>query len=257
MARKIVITSGKGGVGKTTVACLLASKLSKLGKKVLVIDLDFNLNNLDVVAGVENKINFDLQDVVEGVCRVKQALVECERNFYIIGSSRSLTSSVQGQNVKLLADGLSGTFDFIFFDCPAGVDNGFHRAISCADEAIVVINCYPTSLRDADKVLNILKSYKLDSVTIVANKVRRDLIAKNKALSPEECAEILKTRLLGAIYEDDSVLLSQNGTANVSKSCQASFRLLAKNLLKMTDKESLSYKKFFENFHEKLKKGAK
>ncbi len=257
MSRKIVITSGKGGVGKTTIACFLASKLAKLGKRVLVIDLDFNLNNLDVVCGVENKINYDLQDVVEGVCRVKQALVECERNFYILGSSRSFSSSVHGQNVKLLADGLSSAFDFIFFDCPAGVDNGFHRALACSDEAIVVINCYPTSLRDADKVLNILKSYKLKDVYLVANRVRRDLVSKGKTLSPEECEEILKTKLLGVIYEDDSVLISQSGIGNVSNSCQASFRLLAKNLIKMNDSKSMVYKKFFENFQEKFKKGVK
>ena len=136
MSRKIVVTSGKGGAGKTTVCVLLGKALAEMNKKVVVLYLDFALNNLDVVAGVEDKVVYDVADVVSGRCRVKQAIVEVERNLSVIQSDRSFSGDVTGQNVRLLAEGLDSRYDFILFDCPAGIEGGFARAVSAAVTAI-------------------------------------------------------------------------------------------------------------------------
>ena len=232
MARKIVITSGKGGVGKTTIAACLGKRLSKAGKKTLVLDLDSSLNNLDVVLGVEDKINYYVEDAVSGKCRAKQALVRCDDNLYIMQSARFDSGYAGGQSVRLLTEGLNDRFDFVFFDCPAGVDASFHRAVSCADEAIVVLNCYPSSIRDADKVVNLLKGYRLKSVTAVANRFRRDLLSKGKSISIEECEEILKIPIIGAISESDAVLCSEGGVLPIFSSSAAEIAKLAKRIVK-------------------------
>ena len=242
MARKIVITSGKGGAGKTTIAVLLAKRLAKLGKRTLVIDLDSSLNNLDVLSGVEDRVEFYLEDAVSGKCRARQTLVPVEKNFSIIESMRSEKSYSPPQSVKLLADGFSDVFDFILFDCPAGIDASFHRAVACADEALVVINCYPTSLRDCDKVVNILKSYKLKSVVCVANRVRRDLISKGKSISEGECEEILKVPVIASVPESDDVLCFC-GDLPLLSPCAAAIKKLAK---KITNKDYVSSADIFK-----------
>ena len=142
MVRKIVVTSGKGGVGKTTVVANLGRMLAGFGKRVLLVDIDFGLNNLDVTLGLENKITYDLTDVYEGRCRAKQALIQCDncKNLYVLPSvNTDVFSSMSGQNIKLIVDSVSSLFDYVIFDCPAGIDVGFHRATSCAEEAIVVV----------------------------------------------------------------------------------------------------------------------
>ena len=232
MARRIVITSGKGGVGKTTLAYLIGKRLAALGKRTLVIDLDLSLNNLDVISGVEDSVNYYLEDVISGKCRAKQALVFCSENLFIMQSSHSLDTLVNGHNVRLLAEGLNENFDFIFFDCPAGLDAGFHRAVSCADEALVVVNCYPTSLRDADKVVNILKSYKLGALYGVANRVRRDLVLKDKCVSEEDCEEILKIPLIASVPEDDGILSLTGGDLSRFSPARAALKKLAYKLVK-------------------------
>lgn len=206
MARKIVITSGKGGVGKTTLAALVGARLAKKGKKTLIVDLDSALNNLDVITGVEGKIDFYLEDAVAGRCRAKQALVPVSQNLYVLESARTNNFLSPPQSVKVLVDGFSETFDYVLFDCPAGVDASFHRAVACADEAIVVVNLYPTSMRDADKVIGALKSYALKSVVAVANRVRRDLIASGKSIAEEDCEDILKVPVIASVPECDELL---------------------------------------------------
>ena len=254
MARRIVITSGKGGVGKTTLAYLIGRRLSSMGQRTLIVDLDLSLNNLDVVAGAEDKVNYYLEDAVSGKCRAKQALVSCGDNLFIMQSSHSLDTLVNGYNVRLLADGLSGNFDYIFFDCPAGLDAGFHRAVSCADEALIVVNCYPASLRDADKVVNILKSYKLNALYAVANRVRRDLVSKDRCVSEEECEDILKVPVIASVPEDDGVLSLCGGDLPRLSPARAAIKNLAKRIVK----EDFSY--MAENYgkrFEKIKERAK
>lgn len=206
MARKIVITSGKGGVGKTTVAVGIATALSKKGERVILCDADFGLNNADLIAGVENLITYDIVDAIEGRCRAKQALVrhpECG-NLYILSSTHAAPERyVSPQSLKLVLDSLAPVFDYIIIDCPAGIDDGFHRAVASADEAILITVPSLTSVRDADKVITLLKSYELKKVSLVVNRVRGEHLAAGKILSPKEIEELLKIPLLGVIPEEN------------------------------------------------------
>ena len=230
MSRRIVVTSGKGGVGKTTVCVMLGMALAAMNKKVVILDLDFSLNNLDVVAAVENKVVYDIGDVISGRCRVKQAMIEVERNLFVIQSGHSFSDNVSGQNVKLLIDGLKN-YDFVLLDCPAGIGKEFARAVASASEAIVLVNPTLSSLRDADKVVNVLLSYKLDNLFSVVNKVRGDLVLKDKLLSVEDVEDIIKLPVIGAIPDDDGVLISSGEGLKSSKAMKA-VRLLAKRLIK-------------------------
>ena len=226
-ARKIVITSGKGGVGKTTVALLLSARLAERGERVLLCDGDFGLNNVDVCARVEHLVTYDIVDVIEGRCRAKQALVKHPDfgNLYILSSNNTSPERyISPQAVKLVLDGLSAQFDFIIVDCPAGLDDGFHRAVACADEAIVVTTPHPSALRDADKTLTLLKSYHLKELSAVVNRYRGDLLLSGECLSPKEIADLLKTPILGLLPEDYSI-----GEAELS-SIHPAVRVLASNL---------------------------
>lgn len=232
MARRIVITSGKGGVGKTTLSVLIGRKLSRMGKKTLILDLDSSLNNLDVMLGVEDKVDFYVEDAVSGRCRAKQALINCGENLFIMQSARLEAGYANGQSIRALIEGLSERFDFIFFDCPAGVDAAFHRAVSCANEALVVINCYPTSVRDADKVINILRGYKLKSIFAVANRTRRDLVLKKKSLSESACEEILKIPVIASVPENDGILCLDKGELPMLAPASLAIGRLAKKIVK-------------------------
>ena len=208
MARKIVVTSGKGGVGKTTVAVNLSARLAQKGYRVILCDADFGLNNVDVCAGVEHLVTYDIIDVIEGRCRAKQALVRHPQygNLYLLTSSHSAPERyISPQAVKVVLDALAPQFDFIFIDCPAGIDDGFHRAVATAEEAIVVTTPHISALRDADKVITVLKSYHLKDVSVVLNKVRGDLLLSERCLSPKDVTELLKIPILGLLPEEYSI----------------------------------------------------
>lgn len=226
MAKKYVITSGKGGVGKTTITANLGLKLAECGKRVAVVDGDLGLNNLDVLTGVENKAVFDLSDAVNGRCRVKQALVESplNKNLFVLPSCHTLSSSkVSGQGIKQAIESIDGLFDYIFIDSPAGIDVGFHRAVSSADGAIVVVTPTITSVRDADKVISILKSYPLSEILIIVNKIRGDLVLSGNSLSETDVENTLKTVVLGVIPEDDllSALYPENLVGESAKAIKS------------------------------------
>lgn len=262
MAEKIVITSGKGGVGKTTVTANLGIALSDKGFRVALIDIDFGLNNLDVVLGVENKVVYDICDVLEGRCRIKQALVQCSKrkNLFVLPSnSMDTASSVSGQNIKLIINGLDAVFDYILLDCPAGIDIGFHRAVSCADKAIVVTTPTLPSLRDADKVITILKSYKLKNVGLIINRARGDLIVSEKMMLPEDIKTILKTDLIGVLPEEDVVFLNSGKKLPESSDSRKGYNILATNLHKGTNKMlniTKKYSGFFGGIRRRLKRSV-
>ena len=205
MARKIVVTSGKGGVGKTTIAECLSAQLAKRGQRVVLCDADLGLNNVDVATGVEQLATYDLVDVIEGRCRAKQALVRHPDfvNLHILTSSHSTPERyISPQAMKVVLDALAPQFDYAIIDCPAGIDEGFHRAVAVANEAIIVTTPHISALRDADKVITLLKSYAITSVKLVVNKVRGDLLASGQSLTPTEISALLKTPILGVIPED-------------------------------------------------------
>ncbi|MBQ3047517.1 MAG: septum site-determining protein MinD [Clostridia bacterium] len=236
MARKIVLTSGKGGVGKTTVCANLGVALCKHNKRVVLVDVDIGLNNLDVVTGVENKIVFDIVDVIEGRCRAKQALVQDLNypNLYIMPSAHSYNKSqVTAQNVKNVIDMLDDYFDFILIDCPAGIDEPFKRAVVGADEAIVVVTPHLSSLRDADKVLMMLNNYNIKSINLVVNRVRGDMVVDNEMLDYQKIAEILSCEVCGIIPEDDNICMLLGVGKTVNRDCESylAFSMLAKNVL--------------------------
>ncbi len=209
MARKIVVTSGKGGVGKTTVCCNLAVQLAKRGSRVIVCDLDFGLNNVDVVLGVENLAVYDVLDAVEGRCRARQALVRHPRypTLYTLASNRVSERYVSPQAVRLILDSLAPQFDFILIDSPAGIEEGFHRAASCAEEAIVVTTPHISAMRDADRVVTILGSYHFSDVGLVVNLVRRDMMRRGEILSSAEIASALRLPVRAVIPEEDAFFL--------------------------------------------------
>ncbi len=254
MARKIVVTSGKGGVGKTTVAVNLAARLAQKGQRVILCDADFGLNNVDVAAGVEHLVSYDIVDVIEGRCRAKQALVKhpLYGNLFVLTSSHSAPERyVSPQAVKVVLDALAPQFDFIFIDCPAGIDEGFHRAVATADEAIVVTTPSISALRDADKVITVLKSYRLNELSVVLNKVRGELLMDGACLSPDEIAELLKLPIGGILPEEYGICEGDISTIHPA------FKLLADNLL--TGRRKLydvtkKYSGFFGNIRRVLKR---
>lgn len=207
MAKVIVITSGKGGVGKTTVTAGLGRALANKGKRVVLMDADLGLNNLDVVLEAENRIVYDILDVVENRCRPKQALVEdsvVHGLFILPGASYDDGDKVRGQNLRAIINSLSPSFDYIFIDCPAGIEVGFHRAVAAADESIIVTTPHVSALRDADKVVEIIKSYKIKS-RLVINRARGDMILGQEQLSCEDISQLLNVPVIGVLPEDDAI----------------------------------------------------
>ncbi len=260
MARKIVITSGKGGVGKTTITANLGSFLAKNAKNVLLVDLDFGLNNLDVVMGIENKNSYDLKDVFEGRCRVRQALYQDEKykNLYVLPSGKLKGNMITGAQIKLLISSLEKVFDYVLIDCPAGIDVGFHRAVSVADEALVVTTPTLSSIKDADIVISILKSYKLKDVGLIINRARGDLIMGQKMMSPIDIKDFLSIKLTGVVPEEDHMFLSSVGKIPKYTDSYRAFRVLADNVDKNKGEVfdvTQKYSGFFGSIRRSMKRG--
>lgn len=236
MARKIVITSGKGGVGKTTISFLLGRELSKMGNRVVILDVDIGLNNLDVVSGVEKKVVFDIVDVAKQKCRKEQALTEVDGcfNLYIMPSAHpNNVGKVDVAEFKSVVESLERGFDFLIIDCPAGIDYGFLRAVCLASEAIIVSTPHISALRDAAKVSEILSSFNLSSVSLIINRNIEDFVRSKKQLNPFEIAKTLELNLLGVVDENKDILVvsSLNGDLNgVEESGLLDIKNIAKNV---------------------------
>lgn len=236
MARKIVITSGKGGVGKTTVCANLGLMLAKRGLRVVLLDVDLGLNNLDVVAGIEGKVVYDVVDILEGKCRPRQALVQDAKcpSLYILPSAHSYNvGKVNGDSLRKVVEQLSPGFDYILIDCPAGIEAGFHRAVFCANEAVIVTTPHMSAIRDANKVASILNTHYLSNISLVVNRVRGDMVLSKDMLNPQDIATTLNLGLSGTIPESDEISSSASvygdGRAFDTESEKA-FRLLAENI---------------------------
>ena len=254
MARKIVVTSGKGGVGKTTVCANLGIALAKKSLRVLLMDLDIGLNNLDVVMQVEDKVVFDFVDVVENRCRPSQALIQDanEPTLYVMPSCHLAKRQITVDQVRKVVNRLDDNFDYILIDCPAGIDSGFRRATYCADEAIVVVTPHLSSVRDADKTIGEIGNSLV--VNVVVNRVRGDLVASGEMLSAFEVFSLLGNNSLGVIPENDDV------NCNVRlHSDRRAFDVLASNLvdgtLELYDCVS-QYKGVFGKLKRRLKRNV-
>ena len=212
-ARVIVITSGKGGVGKTTTTANIGAALAGKGHKVLLIDTDIGLRNLDVVMGLENRIVYDLIDVIEGRCRVSQALIKDKRcpNLVLLPAAQIRDKNdVNTDQMKELIFSLKESFDYILIDCPAGIEQGFKNAIAAADEAIVVTTPEVSATRDADRIIGLLEAAGIKNPRIVVNRLRIDMVKEKNMLSVEDILDILAVKLLGVVPDDENVVISTN-----------------------------------------------
>ncbi len=235
MARKIVITSGKGGVGKTTVTANLGAAIANQGFRVCLVDADLGLNNLDIALGIENKVVYDLIDVIEGRCRARQALVKVagEDNLYVLPSNHSYKgSAISGQNLKIVIERLGESFDFVMVDCPAGIELGFHRAVSAVSEAILVTTPDVTAVRDASKTVTALSKYGVKIDGLVVNRARGDLMAAGDMMNPDEIVSILKVPPLGVIPDDYAVGMTQSVGKTDDGESKVCFEILADNLIR-------------------------
>lgn len=213
MSEVIVITSGKGGVGKTTSTANIGTGLAKLGKSVVMIDTDIGLRNLDVVMGLENRIVYNLVDVVEGNCRMKQALIKDKRysNLCLLPSAqtRDKTAVNPEQMVKLIEE-LKPEFDYILLDCPAGIEQGFKNAIAAADRALIVTTPEVSAIRDADRIIGLLEANEIHRIDLIVNRVRMDMVKRGDMMSIEDVIDILAINLIGAVPDDEHIVIATN-----------------------------------------------
>ncbi len=213
MSEVIVVTSGKGGVGKTTTAANIGTGLAALDKKVVMVDTDIGLRNLDVVLGLENRIVYNLVDVIEGNCRLKQALIRDKHNpnLYLLPSAQTRDkTAVSPEQMKKLCENLKEEYDYVILDCPAGIEQGFKNAIAGASRAIVVTTPEVSAIRDADRIIGLLEAAELHNIYLIINRLRMDMIRRGDMMSVEDVVDILAVDLLGAIPDDEQVVISTN-----------------------------------------------
>ena len=212
--RVIVITSGKGGVGKTTTNANIGTALARMGKKVVMIDTDLGLRNLDLLLGLENRIVYTIVDVVEERCKLKQALVKDKKNPNLCLLAAAQTrdkSAVTQEQLKEICEKLQKDYDFILVDCPAGIEQGFQNAVAGASEAIVVTTPEMSAVRDADRIIGLLEAKEeIKSYKLLLNRVRPNLIKSNDMMSVDDVVEILSADLIGIIPEDTGIITSTN-----------------------------------------------
>lgn len=213
MSEVIVVTSGKGGVGKTTTSANVGTGLAMLNKKVILIDTDIGLRNLDVVMGLENRIVYNLVDVINGTCRPKQAMIKDKRypNLFLLPCAQAGDkNSVTPEQMKALTDELREEFDYIILDCPAGIEQGFKNAISGADRALVVTMPEVSAIRDADRIIGLLEANEKKRADLIVNRIRMDMVKKGEMMSIDDVVDILAIDLIGAVPDDENIVIATN-----------------------------------------------
>lgn len=260
MGEVYVVTSGKGGVGKTTTTANLGTALAQLGKKVVVIDADIGLRNLDIIMGLENRIVYDLVDVTEGRCKLNQALVKDKRfqgNLLLLPAAQTRDKdAVSPHEMKEICERLKMEADYVLVDCPAGIEQGFQNAIAGADKAIIVTTPEVSSVRDADRIIGKLEAAEISESMLIINRVRPDMVQRGDMLNKEDILEILAVGLLGIIPDDEGIIVSSNRgepavLTNESRAGQA-FRNIAQRL--MGEEVPLMELKDSAGFMKRLKK---
>ena len=239
MGEVIVITSGKGGVGKTTTTANLGTGLALYGnKKVVLVDADIGLRNLDVVMGLENRIVYDLVDVAYGVCRLKQALIKDKRfeNLYLLPAAQTKDkTAVTPEQMKKLCEDLKKDFDYVIIDCPAGIEQGFKNAIAGADKALIVTTPEVSAVRDADRIVGLLEAAGFEEPKLIINRIRPDMVKRGDMMDIDDMIDILAIDLLGVVPEDEKIVISTNrgepAVADESSRAGKAYRNMVNRLL--------------------------
>jgi septum site-determining protein MinD len=238
MGEAIVVTSGKGGVGKTTTSANVGTALALLGKKVCLVDTDIGLRNLDVVMGLENRIIYDLVDVIEGRCRLQQALIKDKRfdELYLVPAAQTKDkNAVSPEQVRQVVLELKKDHDFVIIDCPAGIEQGFKNAVAGADRAIVVTTPEKSAVRDADRIIGLLEKEKVDSPKLVINRIRPHMMKSGDMLDIDEVCSILAIDLLGLVPDDEYVIKAANSgeptVLNPDARAAIAYRNIARRIL--------------------------
>lgn len=240
MGEAIVVTSGKGGVGKTTTSANLGTSLALLGKKVCLVDTDIGLRNLDVMMGLENRIIYDLVDVVQERCKIHQALVKDKRFdglLYLLPAAQtSDKTSVQPEQMQKLISELKQDYDYIIIDCPAGIEHGYRNAVAGADKAIVVTTPERTAVRDADRIIGLLeKEENIEAPKLVINRIRSHMVDNGEMLDIDEITTHLSIDLIGIVADDDSVIKASNEGEPIAMSpnnpASIAYRNIARRIL--------------------------
>lgn len=213
MSRIIVITSGKGGVGKTTTTANIGAALARLGNSVALVDADFGLRNLDLLLGLENRVVYTAIDVINGNCRPEQALVKDKRQpgFVLLPAAQSRgKESITREQMKEIVTRLASKYDYVVIDCPAGIEMGFQNAIAPANEALIVTTPEVAAVRDADRVIGLLEANNISNIKLIVNRIKPKMVEAYEMMSVEDILEILAIPLIGIIPDNQDVIVSSN-----------------------------------------------
>ncbi len=263
MSEVIVVTSGKGGVGKTTTSANIGSGLALSGKKVVLVDADIGLRNLDVVLGLENRIVYNIVDAVEGNCRVSQALIRDKKNqnLYLLPAAQTRDKdAVNTEQMKKLTDELRTEFDYIIIDSPAGIEQGFKNSIAAADRALIVTTPEISAIRDADRIIGLLEANDIKNNRLIVNRLRPDMVKRGEMMSVDDVIEILAIELIGVVPDDENVVISTNtGDPIVLKFENSLAGRAYLNIAKRIMGEDVEYLNLFEqkNLFQRLMKAIK
>ncbi len=213
MGRRIVVTSGKGGVGKTTITANLGMALARMKHSVALVDADFGLRNLDLLLGLENRIVYTAVEVISGQCRLEQALVKDKRQqgLALLPAAQNRTKeAVNSDQMRHLLDEVAKLYDYVLIDCPAGIEMGFQNAIAGAKEAIIVTTPEIAAVRDADRVVGLLEANGVKPINLIVNRIRPNMVQANDMMSVADVQEILAVSLIGVVPDDERVIVSTN-----------------------------------------------
>ena len=254
----IVITSGKGGVGKTTTTANLGTALAMMDQRVCLIDADIGLRNLDVVMGLENRIVYDIVDVVEGNCRLEQALIRDKRfdNLFLLPAAQTRDkTAVTPYQMKELNEGLKEEMDYVLVDSPAGIEQGFKNSISGADRAIILTTPEVSAVRDADRIIGLLEAEGLNNPEVIVNRIRQDMVDRGDMMDINDMIEILAIELLGVVPEDKDIVVSTNRGEPIVMSGDEMAAQAFKNIARRVNGEELPLMSLEKDtFMKKIKK---
>ena len=261
MARIIVITSGKGGVGKTTCTANIGMALAKRRRKVAVIDADFGLRNLDLLLGLENRVVYTAVEVLSGQCRLEQALVKDKRfnNLVLLPAAQNRTKdAVTPDQMRQLVNALARVYEYILIDCPAGIEMGFQNAIAAAKEALIVTTPEIAAVRDADRVIGLLEANNVKRIHLIVNRLKPAMVAANDMMSVEDVQEILAVPLIGVVPDDERVIVSTNkGEPLVLSEMPSMAGTAFDNIVRRLDGEKVPFQDLSvpnDNFFSRLRK---